>query len=404
MNNINSNNIEKIKNTLEKSVITVDKSTRIVDKPDNASNKPEHASNKPDRGIVDNPELTDDKIDCVDNTDDNRESKVNNKDNKVRSDTIEGNIDTIKKEDIKKLVLSGGGLLGISYIGLFKYLEEHNINKQITSLIGCSAGAMFGTFFTIGYSSSELQSLIMQLNFKDYINITAESILNFMKLKGLESGKNIMNFIKHTIRHKTNDENITFIQIYDKFKIDLKIGVTNLTTSKFEICDMKNTPNLPIYQAINASIAIPFIFEPVVINNNIYCDGGILDNLPLDYIIDIDNLMTSEFKNPTNAQSSITTNVKDTLGIYLLNKFITITFENIHQLSLSHYFNALMHSFCRNYITTKINDKNIKHKHTIIIYEIPYDIMTFLKLNATHTDINNIINIAYLITKKTLSI
>ena len=29
--------------------------------------------------------------------------------------------------NIKHLVLSGGGLLGISYIGLFKYFEEKDI-------------------------------------------------------------------------------------------------------------------------------------------------------------------------------------------------------------------------------------------------------------------------------------
>ena len=33
--------------------------------------------------------------------------------------------------NLKHLVLSGGGLLGISYIGLFKYFEEKNVIKTI---------------------------------------------------------------------------------------------------------------------------------------------------------------------------------------------------------------------------------------------------------------------------------
>ena len=45
---------------------------------------------------------------------------------------------------------------------------------------------------------------------------------------------------------------------------------------------------------------------------------------------------------------------------------------------------------------SKENDK----KYKIIIIEIPCDIMTFLKLNASHDDIENIISIAYDTIKK----
>jgi len=357
-------------------------------------------------------------------------------------------LDSIKKQHIKKLVLSGGGLLGISYIGLLKYLEEHNINKQITQITGCSAGAIFGTFIAIGYTSIELQKIMKTLNFKDYINITAESILNFMKLKGLDSGKNIMLFIKQTIKDKTNDENITFLQIFEKYKINLKMGVTNLTSSSFEILDMYSTPNLPIYQAINASIAIPFIYEPVIINKCVYCDGGILDNLPLEHLLIIDdsigvdvgvgvvNSIDVDITKSTESESTPTTNtnttkttttttninninttttttninnnnnntrIKDTLGIYLLNKFNILNNDNIQELSLSYYFNSLMHAFCKSYINNKKDLNDIRsHNTLIIIYEIPCDIMTFLKLSATHDDIDNIINIAYITTKNKL--
>ena len=56
---------------------------------------------------------------------------------------------------IKHLVLSGGGMLGISYIGLVKYLEENLPNpiiNNLKSITGCSAGALFGTLIAIGYT------------------------------------------------------------------------------------------------------------------------------------------------------------------------------------------------------------------------------------------------------------
>jgi predicted acylesterase/phospholipase RssA len=115
-----------------------------------------------------------------------------------------------------------------------------------------------------------------------------------MKTKGLESGKNIMTLIKQCIKDKTGDENITFCQIRDKFNIQLHIGITNITKAKFELAGCHNMPDLPIYKAINASIAIPFIFEPVIINDDVYCDGGLLDNLPIEYIL---KLITNNKRN-----------------------------------------------------------------------------------------------------------
>ena len=96
---------------------------------------------------------------------------------------------------IRNLVLSGGGLLGISYIGLFKYLEEHNRVKDIRTVTGCSAGSLFGTLFALGFTASEMDTVIKSLNFNDYLKITAESIIGFFKTKGLESGNNFILFL-----------------------------------------------------------------------------------------------------------------------------------------------------------------------------------------------------------------
>ena len=65
-----------------------------------------------------------------------------------------------------------------------------------------------------------------------------------------------------------------------------------------------------------------------------------------------------------------------------------------------------MHTICNEFITNKINNdlkyEKIKNRYKIIVFEIPCDIMTFIKLNATHEDVENIINIAYTTTTKSL--
>ena len=316
--------------------------------------------------------------------------------------------------DLKHLVLSGGGLLGISYIGLFRYLEEHNAVRQIKTISGCSAGAMFGSFLAVGYKSNEVENIIKNMKFQEYLNINADSIINFISSKGLDTCKNLMTLIRKCIKDKTGDENITFSQIQEKYNINLKVGVTNLSTSRFELLGTHNMPNLPICQAINASIAIPFIFEPVIINNDVYCDGALVDSLPIEHIVDfehkilLDDVKNTNIENVKDNKDNKDNNIieKDmttlnTLGIYLTNFLNKITAENYKSLSLSHYINTVGHSLVNENISRKKNRENDKH-YKIIVIEIPCDIMTFIKIDATHDDIDNIINIAYTTTKNDL--
>ena len=294
-------------------------------------------------------------------------------------------------KNLKNLVLSGGGLLGISYIGLLKYLEECNIISQIKTITGSSAGAIFGTFFAIGYKSKELEKQVKTIVFKDYMKINAESLLNFPRNKGFESGRLLMEYIKDRIRDKTNNPDITFSQLYEQFQITLQIGSTNLTQYKFEIFNHINTPNIPVYLAIRASIAIPFVFEPIIINGNLYCDGGLIENLPIEYI---ENLSTNELN--LDNKSPL-----ETLGVCLINNIIELNSENIKNATLSHYFSVIMKTLSMTYYHKKCDIDNTG-RNKILLFEIPCDLMTFIKINATHEDIDNIIEIAYNICKKEL--
>jgi predicted acylesterase/phospholipase RssA len=333
-----------------------------------------------------------------------------------------------KHTTIKHLVLSGGGLLGISYIGLFKYFEEKNYIKTLESITGSSAGALFGSLCALGYTSNEIKLIIKQIVFKDYLKINIDSILNFTTKKGLESGNTMSLLMKKCIYDKTNNENLTFIQHYEKYNIKLQIGVTNLSQHKFELLNKDTYPDLPIHTAISASIAIPFIFEPVIINNDIYCDGGILNNLPIDNIIEMDlinNITTAtttatattsqklednpiiipspntkpELINENLNQEEKTKDSLSVLGFYLINKGDSVTKDNYKSITIAQYISLFTRTLSKCIVNTKIEKTHInKDKYKIINIEIPCDIMTFIKLDATHDDIDNIISIAYNVT------
>jgi predicted acylesterase/phospholipase RssA len=258
-----------------------------------------------------------------------------------------------------------------------------------------------------------------------------DSILNFTTTKGFETGKKLNLFIKKYIKEKTGNENITFLQIQEKYNIKLQIGVTNLTKYKFELFNVDTTPDIPIEKAISASIAIPFVFEPIIIGDDIFCDGGLLDNLPIENVIDMDILLhkdkqetnkdtkdTKDIKNKdkqetdkdkqetnhTTENPSNTNNDLNIIGVYLISKIPIINKDNYKAIGISQYINLITHTLSKNIISKKQNYENInKNKYKIISIEIPCDIMSFIKINATHQDIDNIINIAYTITKNDLN-
>mgnify|MGYP003344579892 CR=1 FL=1 len=52
------------------------------------------------------------------------------------------------------LVLSGGGLSGLLYLGSLRYLQQEKYDVQIKHIAGTSIGAFFGTAFGLGISIS----------------------------------------------------------------------------------------------------------------------------------------------------------------------------------------------------------------------------------------------------------
>ncbi|MBK7427292.1 MAG: patatin-like phospholipase family protein [Saprospiraceae bacterium] len=61
------------------------------------------------------------------------------------------------------LVLSGGGARGIAHIGVLRALEELGIKPEVIS--GTSAGAAIGAFYAAGYSSQQIEEIILNNKF-----------------------------------------------------------------------------------------------------------------------------------------------------------------------------------------------------------------------------------------------
>ena len=193
-------------------------------------------------------------------------------------------IDKNKKPTTKKhkigLALSGGGALGFAHIGAIQALEEHGVKPDFIS--GSSMGAIIGAIYCAGYSPAKIMRIIQAEKLYKLDKLMSPN-LNF-KQKGLSSHATLRATLKELIPH----------DCFDSLEILFAVCVTNITSGTYEYY----YSGKGIVEYVVASASIPGVFDPVVIKNTTYVDGGVLNNLPAeilhqkgcDYIIGVDVL------------------------------------------------------------------------------------------------------------------
>ncbi len=194
------------------------------------------------------------------------------------------------------VVLSGGGAKGLAHIGVLKYLEEHNI--PIDYIVGTSMGAIVGGFYAAGYSPDEIEKLVLSRDFQNWVKgITGEkynthyfSRLPDASMFSLTLGVNktlnprfnanfaddaVINFVlAKYLSGASAEANSDFNDLF----VPYRAMASEIFTQSQVILDSGN-----LQEAVRASMAIPFIYRPVRLNDNqLLFDGGIYNNFPVD--------------------------------------------------------------------------------------------------------------------------
>lgn len=185
---------------------------------------------------------------------------------------------------IKHLVISGGGPLGLRYLGALEKLEQEkfwNID-DIESIYGTSIGSIIGTFICLKYDWETLNKYIIERPWHDAFKVNAKQIFDSYYNKGLFDKKLAEIIFKPLLQAKDLKIDITLKEFYEFSKIDLHIFTFDL--NKFETVELSHTthPDLSLLQALTMSSALPGIFMPTIIDNKCYIDGGVMCNFPLN--------------------------------------------------------------------------------------------------------------------------
>lgn len=188
--------------------------------------------------------------------------------------------------EIENIVLEGGGVKCLSFIGALSYLGEKNLLSNVKRVIGSSAGSLFAFLIACKKNYKKLQELIDGEDFSKVKDDSWGYVFDFVRIinhYGMCKGDELFNFITKACIKFTSKEDITFKELYDKTNIELTITGTNLNKKETQYFSHKTNPDMEIRLALRISMSIPLFFKAVIWNGDVYVDGGLLNNYPIWY-------------------------------------------------------------------------------------------------------------------------
>ncbi|MRG97087.1 patatin-like phospholipase family protein [Polyangium spumosum] len=199
--------------------------------------------------------------------------------------------------EIRNLVFEGGGMKGIAYAGAITELERRGLLGGVTQVAGASAGAITAAFLAVGVDAAELERILRETDFSQFMDGKGWVFRDASRLfdaYGVNPGKTAEEWLRSTIAHLTERltgrarPDLTFaelaalVEAYPGRARHLHVVATNLSRRMTEVFSAASRPDVPIYKAVRMSMSIPLFFEAYPFEGDLYVDGGVSWNYPID--------------------------------------------------------------------------------------------------------------------------
>lgn len=200
---------------------------------------------------------------------------------------------SVKKPRVA-LVFSGGGVRGISGVGVLKSFEKNGI--PVNYIVGTSIGAIVGGLYACGYSVRDLENLVATTDWANVLSYSDESERRdlfldqklakdrsslIFRFQGFEP---VIPSSYSSAQRLTNYLNILTLQgifhpnpSFDDLKIPFRVVTTDLVSGRRVVIDRGD-----LAEALRAAVSVPLLFSPVVRDTMQLMDGGLVSNIPVD--------------------------------------------------------------------------------------------------------------------------
>ncbi|MBU2225158.1 MAG: patatin-like phospholipase family protein, partial [Gammaproteobacteria bacterium] len=189
------------------------------------------------------------------------------------------------------LVLGGGGARGGAHLGVIRQLEAQHI--PIDLIVGTSIGAFVGGLYASGYSPDDIEKILQTLDwgagFTDKVSRDEMPLRRSQQRdqyairldiglgsdgvkvpKGLLLGQAMAELIQTAYGVQSANQH------FDQLPIPFRAIATNLRNKDTVVLSEGS-----LMAAVQASMSIPGVVQPMRLNGQILVDGGVANNLPI---------------------------------------------------------------------------------------------------------------------------
>jgi len=191
-------------------------------------------------------------------------------------------------QDIRHLVLSGGGLWGLKTYGALREAMQQKLldMSKIETIYCTSVGSMIAVVLSMKFDLQIIDDYFIKRPWQQIWSIQMNQILNIYQKRGIYDTTFTREYLSPFFRACDFEVDITMQEFYEKTGIELHIYVTEV--NEFECIDIsyKTHPEWKVVDAVYASCSLPVIFSPIIEGENCYLDGSLFMNYPLIKCID----------------------------------------------------------------------------------------------------------------------
>lgn len=191
------------------------------------------------------------------------------------------------------VALEGGGALGQAHVGVLKWFEEHHI--PVDYVAGTSMGGLVGGLYATGESADEMTQVLKSADWPlllggrtPYQDLSfrrkedARQVPNSIQI-GLKRGVSLPPGLNsgHQVNLLIDRETLPYsgTRSFNDLPIPFRCVSTELVSGKAYVFQSGSLP-----EAMRATMSIPGVFAPVRQGDQVFVDGGLVDNLPTDVV------------------------------------------------------------------------------------------------------------------------
>jgi NTE family protein len=240
------------------------------------------------------------------------------------------------------LALSGGGALGLTEIGVLQWMEENHI--PVDRIAGTSMGSIIAAMYATGMSPADIEKFAEKINWDEAF--LPEPVYTQISYRRKEDRRRFLINAPLGLKHGLRGPNgfnsgqgvgllldrIAFpesgVATFDDLPIPFRCVATDMLSGEGIVLREGS-----LAQAVRASMAIPGVFTPVEINGRVLADGGMVQNIPVETVLEMnaDAVIAVELRLPPGNVNQLET----ITGVLTRAVNVMITQNERHSLSLA---------------------------------------------------------------------